>query len=52
MSGIDLVLIGRNEGNRLSRSLAAARSEARRVVYVDSGSRDDSVATARAAGAL
>ncbi|MEY8842237.1 glycosyltransferase family 2 protein, partial [Cribrihabitans sp. XS_ASV171] len=49
---VDLVLIGRNEGARLVAALAAARGQARRLVYVDSGSTDDSVAAARAAGAL
>ncbi|EPX82310.1 Dolichol-phosphate mannosyltransferase in lipid-linked oligosaccharide synthesis cluster [Salipiger mucosus DSM 16094] len=45
-----MVLIGRNEGARLVAALAATRG-ARQVVYVDSGSRDDSVARAREAGA-
>lgn len=44
-----VVLIGRNEGARLEASLASL--EGRRVVYVDSGSTDGSVAAARAAGA-
>lgn len=44
-----VVLIGRNEGARLEASLASL--EGRRVVYVDSGSTDGSVAVARAAGA-
>lgn len=48
---VDLVLIGRNEGARLVAGLASVRGAARRVVYVDSGSTDDSVAQARAAGA-
>ncbi|WFE73374.1 glycosyltransferase family 2 protein [Roseinatronobacter sp. S2] len=47
----DAIVIGRNEGDRLVRALARAASHARRVVYVDSGSVDDSVARARAAGA-
>lgn len=50
MSAVDLILIGRNEGDRLKRCLASATG-ARRVIYVDSGSRDDSVAAAEAAGA-
>ncbi|GHD98601.1 glycosyl transferase [Defluviimonas sp. 20V17] len=52
MSGnpsIGAVLIGRNEGQRLIRSLASVAG-IRRVVYVDSGSTDGSVAAARAAG--
>ncbi|GAW36139.1 glycosyl transferase family 2 [Roseovarius sp. A-2] len=44
-----VVLIGRNEGARLVASLASL--DGRRVVYVDSGSTDHSVAAARAAGA-
>lgn len=46
----DVVLIGRNEGRRLALALRAAMTQARRVIYVDSGSHDDSVATARALG--
>ncbi len=49
---VDLVLIGRNEGARLAAALAAARGQANRLVYVDSGSTDGSVAAARGAGAL
>ncbi|SLN22390.1 Glycosyl transferase family 2 [Roseivivax jejudonensis] len=51
MSVVDLVLIGRNEGARLRAALASAKGQARRLVYVDSGSTDDSVEAARAAGA-
>ena len=46
----DAVVIGRNEGARLVRSLESIAAKARRVVYVDSGSVDDSVAQARAIG--
>ncbi|SDF31155.1 glycosyltransferase [Limimaricola pyoseonensis] len=45
---IGVVAIGRNEGRRLARCLASLRGA--RVVYVDSGSTDDSLAVARAAG--
>lgn len=45
------VVIGRNEGERLRRCLASLRNRVRRVVYVDSGSSDDSLALARAMGA-
>ena len=48
---IGAVAIGRNEGARLVRCLASLRPAAGRVVYVDSGSSDGSVAAARAAGA-
>ncbi|MDA7429908.1 glycosyltransferase [Primorskyibacter aestuariivivens] len=50
MSAVDLILIGRNEGARLERCLASAKG-VRRVIYVDSGSSDGSVAAAEAAGA-
>ncbi len=46
----DAVVIGRNEARRIGACLAAVAPLARRVIYVDSGSRDDSVAQARAAG--
>lgn len=46
------VAIGRNEGERLERSLRSVVRDCQRVVYVDSGSRDGSVAFARGTGAL
>ena len=48
---IDAVVIGRNEGARLTHALTALSGQVRRVVYVDSGSDDGSPAAARAAGA-
>ena len=48
---IGAVAIGRNEGQRLVRCLAALVPAVDRVVYVDSGSTDGSVAAAKAAGA-
>lgn len=45
------VLIGRNEGERLVRALAAAVRDVAQVVYVDSGSTDDSVSEAEKVGA-
>lgn len=45
------VAIGRNEGDRLVRSLASFQGRVDRLVYVDSGSTDGSVEAARAAGA-
>lgn len=48
---VDVVLIGRNEGAYLARSLASVAPQARRMVYVDSGSTDNSVALAEQAGA-
>ena len=47
-----IVLIGRNEGERLVRSLDSVCDGVRPVVYVDSGSEDDSCAQARARGAI
>ena len=49
---VGVVLIGRNEGERLVRCLDSVCDGARPVVYVDSGSTDDSVAEAEARGAL
>lgn len=48
---VGVVLIGRNEGSRLVSALAAVCEQVERLVYVDSGSTDGSVAVARAAGA-
>lgn len=48
---VDVVLIGRNEGARLIVALQALQGVARQVVYVDSGSTDNSVAEAKKAGA-
>jgi GT2 family glycosyltransferase len=48
---VDAVVIGRNEGARLVACLASLNGQVRRLVYVDSGSTDGSVAAARAAGA-
>ena len=51
MNNIGIVVIGRNEGNRLKISLLSAIGENRTVVYVDSGSTDDSVQLAHSLGA-
>jgi glycosyltransferase involved in cell wall biosynthesis len=45
------VIIGRNEGERLRRCLKSLVRSAQHLVYVDSGSTDDSVALARGLGA-
>jgi GT2 family glycosyltransferase len=45
------VVIGRNEGERLVRCLRSLEGRVDRIVYVDSGSTDDSVAAAGALGA-
>jgi len=43
MDGVGIVVIGRNEGERLVRCLESCRSQAPVIVYVDSGSSDSSV---------
>jgi GT2 family glycosyltransferase len=48
---VGIVVIGRNEGDRLKRCLRAAFSQCDIVVYVDSGSSDDSVTYAESRGA-
>lgn len=48
---VGVVIIGRNEGERLRRCLASLAKGARHLVYVDSGSSDGSVALARSFGA-
>lgn len=49
---VDAVVIGRNEGARLVACLASLGGQVRRMVYVDSGSSDGSLAAAQAAGAV
>jgi len=46
-----VVVIGRNEGERLKACLTSASKHTNKLTYVDSGSRDDSVNMALAAGA-
>lgn len=50
MSQVGVVLIGRNEGDRLVRALDAALRDCGQVVYVDSGSSDNSIAEANSRG--
>ncbi|WP_442113953.1 glycosyltransferase family 2 protein [Pseudomonas sp. NUPR-001] len=50
MTGIGVVVIGRNEGQRLERCLASLAGQADKLVYVDSGSTDGSVRMAQARG--
>jgi GT2 family glycosyltransferase len=50
MSRVGVVAIGRNEGERLKRCLQSLLHQCDRIVYVDSGSTDDSVAYARGLG--
>lgn len=49
-TGIGVVVIGRNEGQRLARCLASLVGAADKVVYVDSGSTDGSVSLALGLG--
>ena len=49
--GLGMVIIGRNEGERLRRCLESCRAVGARRVYVDSGSTDGSVQLALDAGA-
>lgn len=48
---VGVVVIGRNEGDRLKSSLQSVGGLTDRIVYVDSGSTDDSVRMAREMGA-
>ena len=50
MNQIGFVVIGRNEGNRLKKSLLSAIGENKTVVYVDSGSTDGSIELAEKLG--
>ena len=49
---IGVVVIGRNEGDRLRKCLGSVVEKADKVVYVDSGSTDDSVEIANNLGAV
>jgi glycosyltransferase involved in cell wall biosynthesis len=49
-SSIGIVVIGRNEGERLRTSLASVHASGCTTVYVDSGSTDGSAAVARSMG--
>jgi GT2 family glycosyltransferase len=51
MYDLGVVIIGRNEGERLRRALASVARQGVMVVYVDSNSTDGSVELARAMGA-
>ena len=50
MHPVAVIVIGRNEGQRLRLCLASVAGIAARVVYVDSGSTDGSPAAAREMG--
>lgn len=50
-TGVAAVVIGRNEGARLIAALTALHGRVARIIYVDSGSTDGSIAAARDLGA-
>ncbi|MFW8635530.1 glycosyltransferase [Cribrihabitans pelagius] len=50
-AGLGAVVIGRNEGSRLKRSLASLQGQVAQLIYVDSGSTDGSAEVARQMGA-
>ncbi len=50
LGSVGVVAIGRNEGERLRKCLESIAGQAALLVYVDSGSTDDSVAMARGKG--
>lgn len=52
MTKIGVVIIGRNEGERLKRCLESVHGIATKLVYVDSGSTDGSTDLARSLGAV
>ena len=47
---VGVVVIGRNEGERLRRCLESLQGSAKCLIYVDSGSTDDSIAMAKSLG--
>lgn len=51
MQDVAIIAIGRNEGGRLRRGLASVQGHPGPVIYVDSGSSDDSLQIAADAGA-
>lgn len=52
ISHVGVVIIGRNEGERLVRCLGSLILQTKQLVYVDSGSTDESVNVARGVGAV
>lgn len=50
MNRVGLVVIGRNEGDRLRQCLHSVTGKVARIVYVDSGSTDGSIELARSLG--
>jgi glycosyltransferase involved in cell wall biosynthesis len=50
LHNVGLVIIGRNEGDRLRRCLLSVIEQRNSIVYVDSGSTDDSIQIAKSLG--
>lgn len=50
LTHMGIVIIGRNEGDRLMRCLGSLATQSKQIVYVDSASSDDSVKLARSMG--
>ena len=50
-NNIGIVVIGRNEGLRLVHCLVSAKMDSANIIYMDSGSTDDSVNVAAEIGA-
>lgn len=51
LTDVGIVIIGRNEGDRLIRCLSSLSAQSNQLVYVDSASTDDSVVMASSLGA-
>lgn len=51
MTALTVVILTKNEQLHISRAIASVRAIAARIIVVDSGSTDDTIALARAAGA-
>jgi glycosyltransferase involved in cell wall biosynthesis len=51
MTDLTVIILTKNEARHISRAIASVRDVATRILVVDSGSEDDTVALAKAAGA-
>jgi GT2 family glycosyltransferase len=51
LDDVGVVVIGRNEGQRLVECLTSVRTSTKNIIYVDSGSTDNSIAVAEQIGA-
>ncbi|MEN9521637.1 MAG: hypothetical protein RL065_14, partial [Bacteroidota bacterium] len=50
LQNVGLVIIGRNEGDRLRRCLLSVIEQTNNIIYVDSGSTDGSIQMAKSLG--